>query len=122
MVRSFTDRVFGGVCGGLGAALRIPPWLLRAAWVVFTLVSLGTGAVLYATLWWAMPLESLVDDRPFDLVSLLLVISSAVVLIGGWALHVSGQLTVLAGREVFVPVVLMTACTVFLLRQIGGRA
>lgn len=122
MYRSFTHRVFGGVCGGLGAALHITPWLLRVLFILFTLVSFGLGAILYVVLWWAMPMESLVEERYFHLPSLLMVLAALVLLVGGWALQTSGQLSVLAGREIFLPLVLMTVCGAFLLRQIGGQA
>ena len=58
MTRSFTDRIFGGVCGGIGQATRINPWLLRLVVLILSVLSLGVGAVGYVILWWLLPQES----------------------------------------------------------------
>lgn len=63
MLRSFTDRVFGGVCGGMAAALRWNSWALRALFVLLTLVSGGAFALVYLLLWWIVPQESLTFRR-----------------------------------------------------------
>ncbi|MDX2161385.1 MAG: PspC domain-containing protein [bacterium] len=77
MHRSFTERVFGGVCGGLGAALRLNPWLLRVLFAGLTLISLGAFAVVYVLLWWIVPQQSFVERRRGfpTLLALLLVIA-----------------------------------------------
>ena len=56
LVRSRTDRVIGGVCGGLGKHTDLPPWAWR---VIFCLVSLyfGAGLLFYILLWIFLPLE-----------------------------------------------------------------
>jgi phage shock protein PspC (stress-responsive transcriptional regulator) len=41
MYRSFTDRVFGGVCGGLAAILPINAWVFRAAFIVLSIMTVG---------------------------------------------------------------------------------
>jgi phage shock protein PspC (stress-responsive transcriptional regulator) len=53
--RSRTDRMLGGVCGGLGAELGIDPLLLRIALVVATVLGFGLAAVLYVVLWIMVP-------------------------------------------------------------------
>ena len=63
MYRSFSDRVLGGVCGGLAAALHVNAWLIRLIFVVLTLVSLGAFAALYLLLWWIVPAESPTQRR-----------------------------------------------------------
>ena len=56
LTRSSTDRVIGGVCGGLGKKTDLPPWAWR---VIFCLVSLyfGAGVLFYVLLWIFLPLE-----------------------------------------------------------------
>jgi phage shock protein PspC (stress-responsive transcriptional regulator) len=52
--RSRTDRVIGGVCGGLGAHTGLPSW----AWRVIFCVSLfyfGVGLLFYVLLWIFIP-------------------------------------------------------------------
>jgi phage shock protein PspC (stress-responsive transcriptional regulator) len=55
--RSRTDRVFGGVCGGLGAHTSVPAWAWRALFFL-TALSLGFGVIAYLALWLFIPLES----------------------------------------------------------------
>lgn len=56
LTRSKTDRVLGGVCGGLGEYLGLDPNLVR---VFFVLLALGEGAgvMLYLLLWILLPVE-----------------------------------------------------------------
>jgi phage shock protein C len=52
--RSTTDRVFGGVCGGLGAHTGLPSW----AWRVIFCISVfyfGIGLLFYLLLWIFIP-------------------------------------------------------------------
>jgi phage shock protein C len=55
--RSRQDRVFGGVCGGLGRYLRVDPVLLRIAAVALAL-SGGMGVLAYVIAWVVIPEES----------------------------------------------------------------
>jgi phage shock protein C len=54
LYRSHTDRVLGGVCGGLGQYLGIDPGWVR---LFFVLLALGHGAgvLIYVLLWIAIP-------------------------------------------------------------------
>jgi|SRR4051812_44325794 len=54
---SKSDRVFGGVCGGLGRATDVPAWAWR---VIFCLCvfGLGFGLLLYILLWIFVPAEA----------------------------------------------------------------
>jgi len=56
LYRSRTDRILGGVCGGLGEYLNIDPTLMRLLWVVFTLVW-GAGILAYIIAWIIVPLN-----------------------------------------------------------------
>jgi signal transduction histidine kinase len=53
--RSATDRYVAGVAGGLAAHLRLAPWLVRAAFVVVTVLFGGLGVVIYVLLWAVTP-------------------------------------------------------------------
>jgi phage shock protein PspC (stress-responsive transcriptional regulator) len=55
--RSQGDRVFGGVCGGLGRYTGTPSWLWRVVFCLF-LACFGFGILLYCLMWLFMPLES----------------------------------------------------------------
>jgi phage shock protein C len=56
LARSRTDRLIGGVCGGLGKHTDLPSWAWR---VIFCVVSLyfGAGLLFYILLWIFLPLE-----------------------------------------------------------------
>lgn len=56
-IRSRTDRVLAGVCGGLGDYLGVDATLIRVAWVVVTLFSGGIGLLAYLLLWLLAPEE-----------------------------------------------------------------
>jgi phage shock protein C len=53
--RSTTNRVFMGVCGGLGERYGIDPNLIRLIWAAFAVGTMGLGAVLYAVVGLFMP-------------------------------------------------------------------
>ena len=55
LYRSATDKVIGGVCGGLAAYFAVDPVLVRLAFVVFALAG-GASVLLYIVLWIAVPL------------------------------------------------------------------
>ncbi len=59
LVRSVTDRVFGGVCGGLGAYLGLNPWWVRLTFAILTFFTAGAGLVLYVLLWLLIRPQSL---------------------------------------------------------------
>jgi phage shock protein C len=58
--RSRTDRMLGGVCGGLAASLGADAALLRVLTVALTLVTGGAAAIVYVAAWVLAPEE----DRP----------------------------------------------------------
>jgi phage shock protein C len=66
--RSATDRMLGGVCGGLTEYSRIDIVLWRVGFVIAALFG-GAGVVIYALLWVIMPPPAdVADDRfgPLD--------------------------------------------------------
>lgn len=56
LYRSQTDRLIGGVCGGLAAYLRIDATIIRLLFVLFALGS-GLGLIVYLILWAIVPEE-----------------------------------------------------------------
>jgi phage shock protein PspC (stress-responsive transcriptional regulator) len=59
-VRSSSQRILAGVCGGLGARLGVDPNLLRIGAVLLTFLSAGTAILLYVVLVIAVPEEGAV--------------------------------------------------------------
>ncbi len=54
LMRSTTDKMIAGVCGGLAEYLEIDPVIVRIAFVVFALLG-GPGILVYIILWIVMP-------------------------------------------------------------------
>lgn len=55
LVRSQTDRMVGGVCGGIGQYFEIDPTLVRIAFAGLVLIGVGSPILLYLLLWIIMP-------------------------------------------------------------------
>jgi phage shock protein PspC (stress-responsive transcriptional regulator) len=55
LLRSQTDRVIAGVCGGLATFLNLDSTLVRLIFAVLTLASGGTFLVVYIILWAITP-------------------------------------------------------------------
>lgn len=55
LYRSATDKVIGGVCGGLAAYFKLDPVFVRLAFVLFALAG-GASLLLYIVLWIAVPI------------------------------------------------------------------
>jgi phage shock protein C len=53
--RSLKDRKLMGICGGAGEYFDIDPTIVRIAYAVFTLLSVGTGILVYLVLWLVIP-------------------------------------------------------------------
>lgn len=56
LYRSTTDKMLGGVCGGLSKYLQIDVTIIRLFFVVLTMVG-GFGPVLYLIMWIVVPPE-----------------------------------------------------------------
>ena len=57
LTRSRSDRMIGGVCGGIAEYFDIDPTLVRVLWVVITLMG-GAGILAYLILWVVVPLDT----------------------------------------------------------------
>lgn len=60
--RSRTDRIFMGVCGGIGRRLGIDANLVRLIWAAFSVGSVGMGVLIYILLGLFLP-----EDMPAEL-------------------------------------------------------
>ena len=65
LYRSNTDKMLGGVCGGLAKYLRVDLTIVRLFFVVLTLLG-GFGPLIYLIMWIIVPLEDHVytDSNP----------------------------------------------------------
>lgn len=52
--RSASDRIIGGVCGGIGEYLNIDPLIVRIVFAVM-FFGYGTGLLLYLLIWILAP-------------------------------------------------------------------
>lgn len=57
LLRSESDKMIAGVCGGLASYLGVDPVLVRLAFVILLLAS-GVGFPIYIVLWIIMPTTS----------------------------------------------------------------
>ena len=55
LYRSANDKVVGGVCGGIAEYLNVDPVVIRLAWILLTLLSMGAGIVGYIIAWAIIP-------------------------------------------------------------------
>jgi phage shock protein C len=56
LTRSRSDRMIGGVCGGLGKHTDLPTWAWRVIFCL-TLLYFGAGVLIYVLLWMFLPDE-----------------------------------------------------------------
>lgn len=63
LYRSETERMLGGVSGGLGEYFEIDPTLIRLIFVLLTVFG-GSGIIIYIILWAILPSRSNLDNDP----------------------------------------------------------
>ncbi len=56
LFRANSDRVIGGVCGGLGDYLNVDPVIIRVIWLATILIG-GTGILAYLIAWILIPVS-----------------------------------------------------------------
>jgi phage shock protein PspC (stress-responsive transcriptional regulator) len=120
MARSFTDRVLGGVCGGLAALLPLNAWVFRLAFSLLAVLTGGAFAALYLLFWLALPQETLIGRGQGNPLWLLIVIVVSLVTGAAWLAAQSGSLQSASGQDLFWPGMLLALAAVFFLRQIRG--
>lgn len=57
LYRSRSNRMLGGVCGGIGEILGIDATFIRIAFVLLTIIAFGTGVLFYGAMWMIIPAE-----------------------------------------------------------------
>jgi phage shock protein PspC (stress-responsive transcriptional regulator) len=120
MVRSFTDRVLGGVCGGLAHALHVKAWMVRLIFIVLAVVTLGAFALLYLALWLAIPMASPSGRARGGAGLLVLTLLLIVLTLAGWIVSTSGGLRGPSGQSLYLPAMLFLVSLIFFLRQVRG--
>ena len=120
MTRSFADRVFGGVCGGLGSSWRVNSWILRVIFIIFAIASLGVGLALYVGLWWVLPQDSLISNQRTSVIDVLLFVVTVLVIVGAWGLHLTGNLNGTDGQALLYPIVGIVLSIILFLRLVRG--
>jgi len=55
LYKSRSNRILGGVCGGIGEYLNVDPTIIRIVWILATLLSLGIGVLVYIFAWILIP-------------------------------------------------------------------
>lgn len=120
LYRSRSDRILGGVCGGLGPYFDVDPVLIR---LVFVLLALGgVGVLAYLILWLIIP------ARPIGLTEPAVtgrtgsgpakeILAWALVAIGLILLGTNLHLIPSLGREWFWPLLLVIAGLALLMRR-----
>lgn len=58
LYRSETDKVLGGVCGGLAEYFDMDPTLVRLLVIFLELITAGSAVLLYLIAWLIIPRES----------------------------------------------------------------
>ncbi|MDF9830727.1 phage shock protein C [Parabacteroides sp. PF5-6] len=58
-MRSRTEKMIGGVCGGIAKYLDIDPTIARVAYVLLSVFTVFAGAIVYLILWMIMPEETI---------------------------------------------------------------
>lgn len=56
LYRSRSQRLLGGVCGGLAEYLNTDPTVIRLLWVLFSFM--GAGFIVYLVAWVLVPEEA----------------------------------------------------------------
>lgn len=61
LLRSRRDRVFAGVCGGIGEYFEIDSNLVRLIWILISLAGVVPGVLLYLLAWVILPEDDEVE-------------------------------------------------------------
>ena len=55
LYRSKKDKMIAGICAGIAEYFELDPTLIRLIYVAVTLMTLGTGEILYLLAWMIIP-------------------------------------------------------------------
>ena len=129
LTRSLTDRTLGGVCGGIGIYVGVSPWWVRAGFAIVSVLTLGTGALIYLALWYLLPPQTLADIAPDPETLFRPAINPETVIVVGGGVIVMGlivlarNLGVLSGEngDAFLPLVVILFGFMLLVKQLWGN-
>jgi len=132
LTSSMLDRVFGGVCGGIGKYLGIDGWWVRAAFIALTIAASIFAILLYVLLWLMIPPQRLSELPPvfgtgdngsrYARPETVLLLGAGAMIVGVIVLaRSSGVLEGLNG-DLLAPAMLLGIGIVVLLKQISGVA
>jgi len=123
LTRSALDRIFGGVCGGIGTHLGVNAWVVRAAVAILTVGLPSLGILSYVLAWVVLPAPTLSDlpgaDRPRSgRPEATILLGGAVIAMGVVAL--ANQLGLLRGPQgdLLAPILLALLGLALLARQV----
>jgi len=57
LYRSRSDKILGGVCGGMAEYFEMDPSMMRLIWVFLALITGGTAVLAYLIAWVIVPQE-----------------------------------------------------------------
>ena len=100
LYRHPTNKMIGGVCGGLADFTGIDATFIRLAWVVMTIITSGGGVLAYLALWMLLPVGTVAAGQVSPAVISLNeknVIRAAYVLIGLGVLWLLSNIGILGG-------------------------
>lgn len=64
LMRSSTDKMIAGVCGGLASYFGVDSTLMRLAFAALILIGMGSPLLAYLVLWLIMPPDDQLDATP----------------------------------------------------------
>ncbi|NJR12961.1 PspC domain-containing protein [bacterium] len=119
MTRSFTERLIGGVCGGLSHRTPLNAALWRLLWAMLLIAAPPAAVAAYLLWWWLIPLESPFRKQSYPLSTLVALVLSGLV-VGGWF----GRAAFITptGQDSYLPFVGLLLGGAFLARQTQSRS
>lgn len=119
MFRSWSNRLFGGVCGGLSESTPLSAFGWRALMIVLAVLSQGWAGVGYVGLWWWLPLRSPITPRPIGFLTRVIALAWVALVAGGYLL----QSTLIApnGMPLYPLLVAFALALLFTIRQWATR-
>ena len=63
LFRSRTNRILGGVCGGIGEYMNADPTVIRVIFIIVAL-AFGTGVLFYIIAWLVIPEKPIESAQP----------------------------------------------------------
>lgn len=119
MYRSFSNRLLGGVCGGLAERTPIAAWLWRLLFTVLTIWTSGAAALAYVLMWWLLPLASPLSARNGSWARGLLALVGAAALIAAW--FAQDALAETLGVALYWPLAFLLIAAIYCIQQITQR-